>query len=350
MQLEAILKPDAASAAQWRMVWQGNPLWPHVAKSWPIGWVLEDSAGEIVGCLGNIPLLYRFQGERLIAATARGWVVEPQHRGRYAIALFKEHIEQPGVDLCISTTVGPMAKACSEKFANRIPAGDWETIGYCITSYLPFAARALQKMHVPLARALAPLAGEALQLKDLTFGKKLSRAPAGFDIESADGFDPRFDAFWRELLRQNPGRLLAQRDAATLSWHFSRLSDQGRTWILTASRNGSLRAYAIFVTQSSAQELDRVRLVDYQTIEPECDLLPELLRLALRRCAEEGISVLEKAGTGIPKTRAFDEFAPYRGKQSWPFFYHANTAELADALREPAAWDPSEYDGDATLG
>ncbi len=331
------------------MLWQGSPVWPKLNKNWLIGWVLEAEGGQIVGCIANIPLLYHFRGEPLIAASARGWVVGPNHRGRYAIRLFSEHLYQSGIDLCISTTVGPMAMACSDRFAQRIPAGDWETIAYCVTGYREFAMRALRKLKVPFPRALSPFAGATLRLKDATFGKHLRNTRTPFAIEVTDRFDSRFDAFWKELVRQKADTLLAARDSATLSWHFSRAMRRNGIWILTASRSGRLRAYGVFMRQGSGDELSRARLVDYQTIEPDVDLLPQLLSFALRRCAAENVSIIDRPGVGLAKMRAFDEFASYRRKQTWPFFYRANDPALAAELTSPTVWDPSEYDGDASL-
>jgi hypothetical protein len=346
--LEAVLN-SRLSPDEWRMLWHGNPLWPQLGSWWPIGWVLEASAGEITGYVGNIPVLYHFRGERLVAAVGRAWIVAPSYRGRYSRWLVDARYSQPGVDLIISTTVGPMALRYIDKIANRVPAGDWETVAYRVTGYRSFGTRALQKLRVPFAVALGPFAGATLRLMDGVFGRKAAKHSSGFTIEATDRFDFRFDAFWRELLRQNGDTLLAARDRATLSWHFSEAMRRSRVWVLTASRSRQLRAYCIFKRQDIANELPRMRLVDYQTIEREIDPLPDLLAVALARCATEDISVLDKPGLGLAKMRAFDEFARYRRTQSWPFFYRATDRSLADTLRRPEVWDPSEYDGDASL-
>jgi hypothetical protein len=346
--LEGPLNPQAPTPDEWRALWQGNPLWADVGNTWPIGWVLEGRDGRIVGSLGNIPLLYHFRGERLIGASGRGWVVEPEYRG-FALWLLDERFHQPRVDVFMDTTISPLALEAFDEFAHRVPAGDWETIAYCIVDYRTFVARALQKINAPFAPALASPAAAGLRLKDALFGKALPRAVASVEIEAADRFDSRFDAFWHELLRQNSETLLAARDGATLSWHFATASRRQRVWILTASRNGRLRAYAIFKRAGGSEELSRMRLVDFQTLEPETDLLPSLLGAALRRCAHEGVCVLEKAGTGLNKTRDFERFAPYRRKQTWPTFYRAVDPALAVELRRPEVWDPSEFDGDASL-
>jgi hypothetical protein len=348
MRLETVLRPAGPSPADWRRLWCDSPLWPRLGQAWPIGWVLETRMGEIVGSFGNIPLMYHFHGEPFVAATGRGWVVEPEYRG-FALWLLAERYDQPWVDLFVDTTVGPAALEAQTEFSNRVPVGDWETIPYFVTEYRAFAKRALEKLKIPLDRVLAPPAGATLRLKDAIFGKKLPAAHPSFIIETADRFDSRFDAFWNELLRKNADRLMAVRDSATLSWHFFQAMQRDRVWILTASRNRQLRAYAIFMRQDRPGTPRRMRLMDYQSIESAVNLLPQLLGAALQRCVAEGICVLDKPGLGLGKMGAFDELAPYRRKQSWPLFYRAVDPALAAELHQPQAWQPSEYDGDGTF-
>jgi hypothetical protein len=92
-----------------------------------------------------------------------------------------------------------------------------------------------------------------------------------------------------------------------------------------------------------------MKLVDFQTVEPDTDLLAGLLPLALRRSAAEGCAMLEHHGCGLPKMRRFDELAPYRAeKPAWSFYYVAVDPSLETRLAEPRTWDPSEYDGDSS--
>ncbi len=63
--------------AQWRHLWINNPVYIEFQRDWPIGWVLENGGKQIVGYIGNIPLLYEFQGRKVIAGSAHGWVVDP---------------------------------------------------------------------------------------------------------------------------------------------------------------------------------------------------------------------------------------------------------------------------------
>jgi hypothetical protein len=332
----------------WRNLWVKNPLWARLGKDWPIGWALDDADGRLVGSLVNIPSLYKYQGRDLICANGRGWVVAPEYRG-FALALMDEYFNQPGADLFVNTTVGPNAAPMIGALSDPILQGDFQTVAYRPIAYRGFAEKALRRKNVPAAGLLAYPVAAALRLKDAVALNSFPKAPASVVIEEADRFDRRFDAFWEELLRQNPDKLLGERSARALAWHFSGPMRMGHLWILTASRNGLLIAYCILKRQDQGQLMRRMRLIDYQSLESQDDLLPGLLRGALRKCIAEDYHVLEHLGCGLPKMRSFERFAPYRRKlPCWPFYYRAADPTLASQLTRPEAWDPSAYDGDAS--
>jgi hypothetical protein len=347
--LEAAHLPTTMPAEEWSRLWLDNPLWPRLSGDWQIGWVLEDSAGQVVGSMTSVPSLYRFRGQDLVCASARAWVGRPEYRG-YAPWLMEEFFNQPGVDLYISTTANANAEPICRTFATRVPVGDWQSSAYWVTGYRSFARMALRQLGIPLAGALALPASAALWLKDALFARALPAISSGVVVSAIDNFDSRFDVFWEELVRQNPDKLLATRDSRALTWHYATPIRRGRLWIFTAVRNGLLRAYCVLHRQDWGQEGRRMRVIDYQTLEPDVDLLPGLLQPALRRCAAEGFSVLEHLGCGLRKMRNFDHFAPYRHKRSnWPFYYHAADPALAAELSRPEAWEPSTFDGDASF-
>jgi hypothetical protein len=333
--------------ADWRGLWLDNPLWPRVGSRWLIGWVLEDASGQVVGALGNVPSLYHFGDRELLCANGRGWVVAAEYRG-FALWLMDEYFNQSGADLFINTTVNAIAAQVFSTLSARVPLGDWQAAAYWITSYRGFARKVLAALGIPLAGALAPSAAAVLWLRDACLAKPLPTAAV--DVVAADGFDARFDGFWEELLRQHPDKLLAVRDRQALAWHFAIPLRQGRLWILTATRAGLVRAYCILKRQDTPQGMRRMRLVDYQTLEPDNDLLGGLLQAALRRCAAEGFHLLEHLGGGLPKLANFDLCAPYHRKlANWMFYYQAADATLHPELCRPEVWDPSEYDGDASF-
>ena len=109
-----------APMADWQGYWTNNPLWPEVKDHWPIGWVLEDQDGKIVGSLCNIPSLCYLHGRELIYANGRGWVVDEEYRG-VALWLFGEYFAQERCDLFINTTVNALsARSFSSLSAREI--------------------------------------------------------------------------------------------------------------------------------------------------------------------------------------------------------------------------------------
>src|SRR5712664_4553395 len=89
---------------EWVHLWQGNPLYRELKTGWPIGWVLEDEDGKIVGSMGNIPFLYELDGKRILVASGRSWVADLAYRSA-SLLLLDSLIEQRHVDLYLNNTV-----------------------------------------------------------------------------------------------------------------------------------------------------------------------------------------------------------------------------------------------------
>lgn len=330
----------------WKRLWTNHPL-GRAMHDWPIGWVMEDSARNIVGALMNVPSAYTFHGEQYFCGNGRGWVVAPEYRG-YSLWLMDEFMNQPGMDLYIATTVGESATSTWEHLGHRIPVGDWCGARYWITNHRNFMKRALEHKRFPLNR-LGSFIGEGMKYSEI-FRREAPPTPGGMTVEAQTKFDARFDDFWKQLAANNPGRLLGVRDRTALNWHFATSLRNDDLWIFTASRRGLMRGYCIFKKHAQSQGMSRMRLVDYQSVDEECYLLPGFIQAALKRCEKEEIDLLENVGVGVPKMWAFDLYAPYRRKmQTWPCYYHATNGELASALLYPDPWDPSMFDGDSSF-
>ncbi len=331
----------------WEHRWRDNPVWEGLDGRSPIGWVLESASGEIVGSMETVPVLYKFRGSDLVSAASALWCVSAPYRG-FALQLIDEYFNQP-VDLFISTTVGPAAIETLKQLYDPIPVGQWDATSCFIAHRRSFAEVALRKFHVPLPSLLSYPASGVLWLTQ-TFSKRLAGPPAGVLFDSVSAFDSRFDAFWEELLRLNPEKLLAERSSLALSWHFFSAMRTGRLWILTASRREKLIGYCIFTEVPSTQACRSICLVDYQSIDEELDLLSGFIGMALRRGKAEGFYRLEHAGLALPKFRAFDEHAFYKSPVgTWTFLFRAADSKLDAELHQPQFWDPSAYDGDASF-
>ena len=171
------------------------------------------------------------------------------------------------------------------------------------------------------------------------------------EVDSCTEVDSRFDVFWEALRQMNSQILLAVRTREVLEWHFAYALRNNRAWILTACKGSDLSAYAIFCRYDNQRfGLKRMRLVDFQSLDGTTFPLVNMLSWALERCRREGIDMLESIGFCARKRKVITEAAPYERKlPSWLYYYKTRDKSLAERLSAPRVWDPSQFDGDASL-
>jgi len=330
----------------WAHLWTRNPAYGEVKKNWPMGWVLEDPTGRMVGYFGNIPLFYEYRRRRLIVATGYSWVVEQEYRN-YSMWLLDTHLRQP-VDLFVNATLDKKAAGAYTLYGpQKVPVGVWDTCAFRITNYRGFAESALRHRNITAARLLSYGVAPAFYCADrLT----QMRRPRLQEFEFLDGFDQRFDLFWHELRESSPDVLLGDRSAAILNWHFGPALARGQAWIVAHAPLGKLKAYGIFLRQDNpAFGLTRIRLVDFQSLEDSDALRVSMVRWGVERCRREGIQMLELMGFEAGDQRLAALLPRRRTLTSWQFYYLARDQALAQQLKELRAWRPYAYDGDASL-
>jgi hypothetical protein len=128
---------------QWLHLWQKNPAYQQL-PNWPIGWVLEDEDGRIVGSLENVPCLYRFGGRTYVGGFGRAWVVDLRYRP-FSLLLMVRQRRQPGVDLRVTTTPSPRASTLLIKQGwSKVPVGEWDRSAFWVTSYAQTLKRFLK--------------------------------------------------------------------------------------------------------------------------------------------------------------------------------------------------------------
>jgi hypothetical protein len=337
--------------AEWTHLWEGNPAY-QTLPDWSIGWVVENHSGEIVGHIANIPSHMEFKGRRLLAASGSGLVVDEAYRS-YAFPLFSQFLNQPNPDLIVNTSVNANGLNLHTLFHfQRVPSGAWNRSHFWITDYSNFAARMLTQRDWPgLLRY--PVA-VALAVKDVFHPSVPSGLSGGLQARWCDRFDKRFDEFWGRTQETSAAVLSSDRSSNTLNWHFNFPLAQGTAWIATVTDTGSkLLAYAVFLRQDNTDvALKRMRLVDFQTIDGNSEHLVPVLALALQKCREQEIHMLEAVGFAPDKQRVLARIAPHsREFPCWLYFYKVSKKNklLAEELKDPAAWDPSPFDGDGSL-
>ncbi len=331
---------------EWEHVWRNNPVYQN-RLGWPIGWVVEEG-DQIAGFLGNIPLTYHFKGREILASGLHAFALDPSHRGLGLLLLNRLLEFAPEVEYFVGSTANLNSSKVLDRLGiSRIPVGDWANSAFWITNYDGFARSAIAKKRWP--GVLAGIASPALRAYD-----KIAKGPWPHQAHSLIrqiGFDERFDAFWLELRESNPNCFMAERSREVLNWHFKFSLEQNNAWIVTHESNSRVLAYAVFQRQDYDEiNLKRVRLIDYQALPGAGDVLPSILSWGLNECRAQGIHMLEVFGFRPEKQRIIDRLAPHHRKfAAWTYFHKVASPALQRELQDLSAWDPSQYDGDASV-
>jgi hypothetical protein len=329
-------------------LWLGNPLYRELQPDWSIGWVLEDQDHRIVASMGNIPRSFEIDGRRILAATGRGWVAEPEYRSA-SLLLLEQVINQPHVDLYVNNTVNQVSTAPVSVFqCQRVPVGVWDEYAFWITHYQSYFERWLRQKKYPLSKPLSYPLSAAARIRDRSHKKACDHLDV--EIQVCLAFDERFDEFWANLQELRPHVLLAVRTREVLEWHYKYALLEGRVWILAVVDGPRIVAYAVFDTKRYATGLRQARLVDFQSLGSETGLVAALLDRAVHKCREEGVHRLVSIGRWLDDGEWLKSVAPYRSRlPSWLYYYRVNRPHLIEQLRGRQAWDPFLFDGDAGL-
>jgi hypothetical protein len=351
-QIAALESRNGLTAAktyeEWRHLWLGNPVYRQLQPGWSMGWVLEDENQQVVGSLGSIPRAYELDGRSILAVSSRGWVADPKYRSA-SLVLLDQLINQPGADLFLTNTNSVASTAAVNALQCRpVPVGKWNEYAFWITDYQGYLEGSLRRRGNRLAKALSYPLAAAVFLKDRLTKPALHTGKT--TIDTCSGFDERFDEFWEDLKRRSSHILLAVRTREVLDWHYKFGLLNNRVWILAVVEGSRIVAYAVFDKKQYPSGLKQVRLVDFQSLEAGTSLLAALLARALQKCRDNGIHRLVSIGRWLDEGEWLDHSAPYRRKlPAWVYFYRANDPGLAESLKDPSAWAPFLFDGDAGL-
>ncbi len=162
---------------EWSHLWVGNPVYRELHGCWSIGWVIVDGDNHIVAALGSIPLLYELEGRRILAASSRFWVADPEYRSA-SLMLLDRLIHQPHVDLFLSNTVSAASAAAVDSFeCRRVPVGVWNESAFWVTNYRGFLESFLtlrSRRQRSWDRLIPPKCPEILRVKySFTFAENL---------------------------------------------------------------------------------------------------------------------------------------------------------------------------------
>jgi hypothetical protein len=344
---------DAEDYPAWQHLWTDNPACQSMGGKFPMGWVLEADDGSVRGYLGNVPMNYELEGRRLLAAATRSWVVESAYRS-HSLLLLTTYYQQSNVDLFLATSVNSQSAVAADIFQTvRVPVGAWDRTLFWITEPKGFTESFFRKKGWGPATALSYPASLVLSMRNKIAGSYFRKAADEPALETRDGFDERFEAFWAALRRKKSKVLLGVRNREALEWHFKFPLLRRAAWIYTVENSAGIAAYGVFLRQDRRQVgLTRACLADFQCLDGgfAAPAFGAMLRAAFERCRKESVHMLELTGMTPLMEQVAERASPHhRQLANWAYFYRARDRELGRRLSSPAVWEPSLYDGDASL-
>jgi hypothetical protein len=326
----------------WERLWTEYPFRTEF-EDIPIGWVLEDPAGEIVGSISNVYFMYLWRGERLRAAAAGNWAVDLEHRSA-SLHLGAQFYQQKNVDLLINGSTSQVASQLMPLYkARRVPSPGYDQSLLWILSPRKVAASALARKKIPGAAMLRLPAGAALWAQDVwrQSGRR-SRRP---DALATWKFDERFEDFWIRR-REGAMQLLAVRTRTLLSWRFGPRLERRQAVIVTLEGGSSMAGYLILNRRDRAG-LKNYQVADLQVLTENPDHVQELLLGGLAQARAEGVDVVEMQGFNEFKRTAALALNPHRYDYPfWQTFFKPVRPDLEHPLAQASNWDASPFDSD----
>lgn len=341
------------SQDNWCRLWQQNPALAVAKSQLSMGWVLETAQG-IVGYQGNVPLLYRFGGRTLVAATAAGLVVEPAYRPR-CIVLLASFYRQRDVDLFVTThTTASGASQLKALRAKALAQHDYDKVLFWVLDAHEFSKALAAKFGLGsgMAAAVGTFLGSSVLRADT-----LRRGPRGrrtnrFGVREIEVRDigNEFEALWQRKLTETP-RLFADRSSASLRWHFTLPGSSSTVAVLCCHRFERLVGYAIVLhTIDRETGMRRSMLADILVEQDDSSVTEALLEAAYSNAIASGGHLFEVIGLPAHIRQILMRWNPYvRKYPTDPLIYKTADEALTRILADENAWYASPFDGDATL-
>jgi hypothetical protein len=318
-----------------------------------MGHVLE-AKGRIVGYHGSIPLLYRYGDRTLLAATGTSLVVDAQYRF-HGMSLVGAFWRQENIDLLmVSTAVESLGKMSRLFRAETLPQPDYDTVLFFVLNSRHFANAVVKKLGVREGMSgLAAWVGSlSLRIESTIHGRGPGSLQRKLHVTKIrmDHIGDEFDDLWQRKLTEKP-RLLADRSAAVLRWHFTTPGNDERTRVLCCHLHGCLVGYAIAqYTMDRDTGLRRCSIVDMLIDGNAPDVAENLLATAYSDAQDSGADVFEILGFPQNLRGILLRWRPYLRKYpAFPFFYKTRDRALGRVLTAEDVWYATPFDGDTTL-
>lgn len=342
------LSPD--SLGNWHRLWRQNPA--AEGNRGPIGWLLESEEG-IVGYLGNIPLHCHYRGTLLQVVSTHALVSDPAYRA-YTAGLVRAWCRQKGPDLLIATSAERSSGEMFRAFGGQpLPQADYDTVLFWVLDPHRFLFELQRRLDVggSALRVASRLAAWGLCAeRTLRRRRPGNRAQTCKLMELRPSeIDHDFDDLWRRKVATTD-RLIANRSAATLRWHFNVPGDRRDPVVFRCDIDGRLAGYVVVLTNTTGNGLKKAVVADLLVEDENSSAAQDLLIAAYDYARRTQHHLLELLGFPGVIRRICSTWNPYTRKYpSYPYFFRAAAADLQRSLGSEDAWYGTPYDGDATL-
>lgn len=352
-ELNRLLGQGPDSQENWARLWKNNPALLKMDAQWPIGWVLE-SAGSVVGFLGNIPLFCQLEEKTLRTAATCRFAVAPEHRP-FSHLLITSFFRQKNVDLFVNTTATPEAgRMMTALRATMLPQRDYDTVLFWVLDPRQFVNAVLGKMGVDSGlKAVAGSLGSVALTAEMSLAGRAPDSRTGlYTVRETyvDSLGAEFDRFCDDQAHDQT-RLMALRSAEVLRWHFAPPRSRRTTTVLTCYAQDKLLGYAVIRQEPEENGVLRKSIVaDLLVHRDNPAVVEQLISAAYKSAKSSGSHVLEIMGFPASIRQPLQRWKPYSRKYpACPYFFKASDRTLHEALTSENVWYACPFDGDATL-
>jgi len=350
MRLRDIAPADYAGCnALWEQVW-----WPtRSAAGWdwlaanpvmkatgaPLGWVIEDGAGDLAAVLGALPQRFWRGDEVHHGLSGHSLVVQPRLRGA-SRPLIERILAQPGFDICYTLNANVLSHRLYQRFGFIAPPGAVadRKLAWVIDPLACLAARGLR--HGLAKRPdLARRVGEQLRPGARLWGSGALNLPDGVREIVPDA---AYGDFWQRL--RGEGGWLADRSPETMRWRLADPDLSVPPVLLGYMRGGEVLAYACAMfAKENPIEPTVLEIVDLQGLACAPDAITRLMDGLMAVARRRGAAKLRLSMYGPDLHARLGRHAmTARAEGGWQ---HAHVHARSGVSGLPD-WSPTPYDGD----
>jgi hypothetical protein len=339
------------------MWWIDNPA---MDDETPIGWILEDSSGTLVGFIANIPVFYQIFGKKDRAVASSSWYVKPEARGMTSLKLIQTFLAQEGKKLFIANQPeGDVPKILLRLGLDHTPLpfnGTEYVYILSIDQILVLAlSRLLKKPRLfPVLKVLAyPMKAIAPPFKLIrrlqhpwNKGQKSIPPSDGYTCSVIDHCDESFTRLWEE--NKNENHITLYRDAETLNWlYFSKsIANQRRVIRCVNSTDDGLAGYLVFdIIHFQKINVKIFRLVDTYIPNLNERILSSLISFVIAEAKRNKIAALRFWARDRAMDHILKRWFKIRRKYDFLYYYKLNAPDNINAedLAKHEFW-PSPVD------